>query len=289
LDVVLQKQKLPPGIINNGRIKDKKSLKDILSNIYIKYNLRKTQVNVVINSKEVITRLIEVPKKAEAKLKSAVHCEAKYLLSHSYKDNAVDFVNLGSFNNNNMLNILIAAVPKDIVYDYIKVFREVNIKINAVDIKSMALKKWLYNIGKHNWPDAEFTNISIINLGDEIADFNIFQKGQLVFTRQLNFKCSNFINDTAVMEFNHKNVFHDLLIEVKNTLEYSRSKLHLEPIAKFIFTGSLSKTPNIKEEFSKEFNLPVEIGELKLPEYGIEVSPEMAVAVGLGLRTCTYE
>ncbi len=293
-DLALGKMDIPYGLIEDGIITDKKLLQEILVQAYNKYKLQKTKVYTVINSRKVVTRLIEIPKKANKKLPAVVNWEAQRFLSHSIEENVIDFVNLGKApKDHEMLIVLVAAVPKEIVCDYINVFQSAKLKINAVDIISMALKRWLFLLGREGWPDAKLTNIAVINLGDSIANLNIFQKGQLVFLRRLDFKCDrliniNYDNDKIIknifIDLNFKDILQDLLIEVSDSLKYGQSKLELEPVAKFIITGSMSSIPGIEEAFKEEFNLPVEMGEVNFSNKDIKISSEMAASAGLSLR-----
>lgn len=309
-------EELPSGLIDDEDIINKKQMQEVLHNVKFRYNLKDIPVVTVINSRKIVTRYLELPNMSEKDLKSAVFWEAEQYLPYTPEEAVIDYVNLGSAatESNNMLGILVGAVPKEIAYDYYNLFTDAGLNLVAIDITAMALKRWLFELGKWQFPDTSFTNLCVINLGNDIVDLVIFQKGKNVFARSLKFSSKNFFepfidvngnmedvkekifsngflnseqiedDSKVIIDFNLRSAIQDLTKEVKDSVEYCQSKLALQPVAKFILTGSLSKIPGIKDAFAENFNIPVKIGNLKLPDEGLEIPAEIAVAAGLSLR-----
>lgn len=283
---------LPSGIVNNGVINDEKEITEVLKRAALKYEFKKVPLVTVINSRSIVTRYLELPKMPAKELKSAVKWEAEQYLPYTTKEAVIDFVNLGVTRNNHpsKIAVLVAAVPRDIVLQYFKVFKKSGLKLVAIDLFSSALKRWLFVMGKKKWPDTEHVNTCIVNLGNELANLVIIEKGQTVFARSLNFDCKILQNERIMNgsenELNGlkiRSVMQEMLEETKKSLDYCYSHLSVDSVVRIILTGKLGDLQKIYEVFKGYFDIAVEMGNVQF-KGNIDIPLEMCVAAGLSLR-----
>lgn len=173
-------EKIEPGIIEGGEIKNEEKLAEILKEATKKVKGEKLNTKYVVASlpeEKAFLQVIQMPQMSEEDLKSAVLFEAE-----NYIPLPIDQVYLDSqiippvFDHLEKLEVLIAAVPKKIVDSYLSVLKKVNLKPIAFEIESQAIARALIKNEKTEFP------VLIIDLGATRTSFIIFVKNSIRFT-----------------------------------------------------------------------------------------------------------
>lgn len=283
--------KLSDILINDGEINKKDELKELLLNFKAEQNITDEPVVTTINSRKAVSRYLEMPAMSEKDLKKAVMYEAEQYLPYAAEEAQVDCALLGATSrDSNKTGVLLAAAPKELVMSYYNLFHEVSLNLTAIDIKPMVFKRWFLYLGEETHADFYHTNICLINLGSEVIDLIIFQKGSPLFSRSFSVDSSLFLSnqETGNSEVSEENLteeaYNKLEEEIKNTIEYSKAQIPPEPLARFILTGPFSKVSEIENIIKNNFSLPVEVEDLYLSNLDLEVPLETAVTAGLSLR-----
>lgn len=278
-------------LINDGDINKRNELKELLLNFKAEQNITDEPIVTTINSRKAVSRYLEMPAMPEKDLKKAVMYEAEGYLPYAAEEAQMDCTILGATSEDpNKRGVLLAAAPRELVMSYYNLFQEASLNLAAIDIKPMIFKRWFTYLGKENHADFYYTNICLINLGGEVSDLVIFQKGNPLFSRSFSIDYNLIFNEyeTGNREANGEKLpeeaFNKLEEEIRNTIEYSKAHIPPEPLARFVLTGTYSKVPELKSRIESNFSLPVEVEDLYCSNFDLEVPLESAVTAGLSLR-----
>jgi len=303
---------LEPGIIENGKILKKEKLIKILSNLISSPQFGKIKKRGCIFSlpeSKAFVHFFEISKgqKKEEKIqkiKSEVSQTFPYPLEELYYDFMIYPEN----------EVLLVAASKNIVKDYLEVFKICQIKPVALEIESESLARALI--------EKKEEIILIADIGARTTNFGLFDGGQLKlsvsipiagnkFTQAIseklkiplseaeNLKVKNGLNPEA----KEGRVFlilqqelRDIIEEIEKIGQYFRQKTG-QKIEKIILAGGSAQLPYLPEYLTDNLGKKVEIGDpwakinidiLKKKEYfkeALKINPILyATSIGLAQR-----
>ncbi len=212
------------------------------------------------------------------------------------------------------MDVILVAVKKDIINDYVSVVKEAGFNPVIVDVNSFALEN-MYEINYEIEPDK---NVAIVNIGASTINMNILKGGISVFTRDSALG-SNLHTEALQREFNLtyenaerlkkgepvENVSSDdafsviesasdeIISEVNRSFEYFRSSAVHEDINEVVLSGGCVLIKNFLKPFAQKIGVETKVIEpfrnIKIPKkfdmtYIEEIAPMAAVAVGLAIR-----
>ncbi len=175
--------KIKPGIIEEGEIKDEKSLVKIIKEGVSKVKgetLKTKYVIVSLPEEKAFLEVIQMPKMKKEELEKAVYFEAE-----NYVPLPIDQVYLDSqivppvYDHLDHLDVLIAALPKKTVDPYVSVFKKAGLIPCALEIESQAIARCLIKNGVSPFP------VLLIDLGLTRTSFIIFSGYSLRFTSSI--------------------------------------------------------------------------------------------------------
>jgi len=296
---------LPPELIVDGSIIDSLRLVD-----------PKTK-NVVISisgHSSVIIKRISLPEMTEEELSESIKFEAEQYVPFDIEDVNLDFQIIGPKEEPGQMDVILVAVKKDIINEYVSVVKEAGLNPVVVDIGSFALE----NMYGTNYEVDSDRNIALVNIGATSINIIILKGGISVFTRDSSLG-SNLHTEALQREFNisYENAervkrgqpvenitpedaqsvmdsaSEELLNEITRSLDYYRSATVNEDIAEIILSGGCPLIGNFATLISERSGIEARLAEpfrnIKIPKkfdssYVEDISPMMAVSVGLALR-----
>lgn len=302
---------LEPGIIENGKILQKEKLRAVLQPLIEKPNFGEIKTKKFIfslpESKSFI-HVFKTPAVLKKKtIEEEIELQAIQNFPFSLKDLYFDF----KIKNK---EILLVAVQKDIVEDYLDVFKKLKLQPVALEIESLSLARSLIK-------DKEETTL-IIDIGARTTNFSIFDKSRLklsitidtagnsftqALAEKLNIPSSEaeIIKKEAGLNPNEKEgkIFlilqkeiQKIISEIKKINEYFREKED-KPFEKIILAGGSSTLPRLAEYLTENLEKIVIIGDpwgainidiLKKEEYfqkALEINPILySTVIGSALR-----
>jgi len=191
-------EKINPGLIKGGEIKDEEALVKIIKNALAKVQGEKLETKYVVASlpeEKAFLQVIQMPRLSEEDLKSAVIYEAEnYIplpIEEVYLDsqivppvyNQLPERSEGGRRTNVLrpdhLDVLIAALPKKTVDPYISCLKKANLKPLALEIESLAIARALI---KNETTDSP---VLLIDLGETRTGFVVFSGHSLRFTSSI--------------------------------------------------------------------------------------------------------
>jgi len=189
LDSFLE-EKIEPGIIKGGEIKDEKKLAEIIRESIKKVKGEKLKTNYVVASlpeEKAFLQVIQMPKIPEEDLKSAVIYEAENYIPTPLEEVYLDYQIVPPiYDHLDHLDILIAALPKKTVDPYLSALKLAGFVPKVLEIESMAIARALIKGGATTQP------ILLIDLGATRTSFIIFSGQSLRFTTSIPVSSTSF-------------------------------------------------------------------------------------------------
>lgn len=277
---------LTPGLIEEGRIKKEEEVVQIIRQLFNEIQGEKLKTQYVIASlpeQESFTRVIQLPKMKEEELAAAIHSEVEANIPLKIDDLYLDWQIISSLSDEKIehLDILISAVPKVIADPYVRVFKKLGLKIEALEIESAAIARSLI---QNNFSEKP---ILIINFGATKTIFIIFSGSAIHFTSSLPISGTEPILDK-------------LKTQVQNYISFYSTHAHEHglknhEIQKIILSGGPANLIGLSHYLSLELKIPVELGNSwtnilkfpllkEIPEMSYDKSLEFTTAFGLALR-----
>ncbi len=305
--LAMGRKELPSGIVENGKIKDKEKLKNFLKEVILKPEFGKINSKRFIFSISELKSFIHSCKKPDSEnILEFVKGKIKENFPFPLKELSFDF----KIENE---NILIVALPKEIIQDYLEVFSECKIFPLVLETESLSLGRALISDRK----------VSLISdIGSKYSHFSLFDEKKLKLSVSLPIAGNTFtlsISKNLKISFNKAEklkkeiglnpeekegrVFLALQKEIQKLIAQIREiedfyfKRSSKRIEKIILTGGSANLPYLKEYLKENLKKEILIGDpwekidiniLRKKEYlkkALKINPYIySAAIGSALR-----
>lgn len=295
--------RIKPGIIEKGEIKDKDALAKIIKEAVSKVKGEKIKTKYVVISlpeEKAFLQVIQMPLIGEEELKKAVYFEAENYIPLPIEGVYLDFQIVKPISNHlDHLDILITALPKDIVDPYVFCLKKAGLIPKILEIESQAIARALIRDEVSPYP------LLLIDLGATRTSFNIFSGYSVRFTSSVPISSQKFteaisknleislaeaenlkikyglerkqrlkIKSKTKKEIEGKRIFEaiapllkDLVEKIKTYLTYYHTHVHHEhlplnskEIEKILLCGGGANVKGLTDFLSFELKIPVELG-----------------------------
>jgi type IV pilus assembly protein PilM len=306
---------LPPELIVDGSIIDSLRLVDSIKEMIKTAGIKTKNATISISGhSSVIIKRISLPEMSEEELSESIKFEAEQYVPFDIEDVNLDFQILGPKDEPGQMDVILVAVKKDVINEYIQVVKEAGLNPIIVDIDSFALE----NMFGINYEVELGKNVALLNIGASTINMSILKGGISVFTRDSSLG-SNLHTEALQREFNLtyelaeklkrgesvenvpaedavsviESASEEILSEISRSFDYYRSTTLHEDISEVILSGGCALIKNFAPMISERTGIETRIVEpfrnIKIPKrldtaYIEEIAPMMAVAVGLALR-----
>jgi len=306
---------LPPELIVDGSIIDSLRLVDSIKEMVKKTGLKaKDTVISISGHSSVIIKRISLPEMSEEELSESIKFEAEQYVPFDIEDVNLDFQIIGPKEEPGQMDVILVAVKKDIINEYIAAVREAGLTPVIVDIDSFALEN-MYGINYQIEPEK---NVALLNIGASTINMSILKGGISVFTRDSSLG-SNLHTEALRREFNItyenaerlkrgesiesvspedasaviESASEEIISEIIRSFDYYRSTTVHEDISEVLFSGGCALMKNFTGMIAEKTGIETRVAEpfrnVRIPKrfdktYVEEMAPMMAVAVGLALR-----
>jgi type IV pilus assembly protein PilM len=306
---------LPPELIVDGSIIDSLRLVDSIKEMIRKTGIKtKDAVISISGHSSAIIKRISLPEMSEEELSESIKFEAEQYVPFDIEDVNLDFQIIGPKEEPGQMDVILVAVKKEIINEYITVVKEAGLNPIIVDIDSFALEN-MYGVNYEIEPEK---NIALLNIGASTINMSILKGGISVFTRDSSLG-GNLHVEALQREFNIsyesaerlkkgeavenispddaaaviESASEEILSEIIRSFDYYRSSTLHEDIAEVILSGGCALLKNFPSMIAERSGIETRVAEpfrnIKIPKkfdrtYIEEIAPIMAVAVGLALR-----
>ncbi len=305
---------LEPGIVEDGKILNKKKLESALRTLVEKPKFGKMKTRKLIfalpESKSFI-HIAELPKNLKEKEESEyIKYQTAQFFPFPLKELYLDYK---VRKRDNLKEIILAAVPRDIVNDYLEVFKNLKLQPLCLEVESISLGRSLIDTKQP---------VLIADIGAKTTNFSLFVEGALrtsfaygiagnQFTKTLAENLGITINKAEILkkeiglnpELKEGKVFlvlqsdiQKIIWEIRKIERYFQEKEQKE-IKRVILAGGSALLPYLSEYLTQNLEKPVAIGDpwikmnidiLEKKEYfekALELSPILyATCIGLASR-----
>lgn len=287
----------PSGIIDDGKIKNLNGLVVFLKDTIKKSKIRSRHLVLNITGTGVITRDIQLPKSTNEELEKMLEFEAQQYFPVELDNYVMDFKVLedietgeGIFNR-----VLLAAVPKIQVDEYMKVEKKLKKEIAAIDIPADNISKVFFSenhIQKEQSSKELPNEFAVLDLGAKTTGVYIFSSGNLKFSRillsgsseidqliagqlsvdfekaeEIKIMSGRLISDDESINPNSdearisniiKPYINNILSDINRFIEFYNSRSTKNKLDKIYICGGGSKLSGLDSYFKSYFNIPVE-------------------------------
>lgn len=306
---------LPPELIVDGSIIDSIRLVDSIKDMVKKAGIKTKDAAISISGhSSVIIKRISLPEMSEEDLSESIKFEAEQYVPFDIEDVNLDFQIIGPKEEPGQMDVVLVAVKKETINEYISVMKEAGLNPIIVDIDAFALEN-MYGI---NYEIEPGKNVALLNIGASTINMSILKGGISVFTRDSSLG-SNLHTEALQREYNItydnaeklkrgepvenvspgdaatviESASEEIVNEIIRSLDYYRSTTMHEDISELIFSGGCALLDNFASMIAGRTGIDTRVAEpfrnIKIPKKleGTnieEIAPIMAIAVGLALR-----
>jgi type IV pilus assembly protein PilM len=306
---------LASDIVVDGAIMDALTVSDSISKIFLEQKIKTKFVATSVSGHSVIVKKIPLPIMSEDELEESIQWEAEQHIPFDIADVNLDYQVLDMATSSNTTDVLIVAVKKDKILNHTNVVTQAGKRPVVVDIDAFAIQ----NAFETNYKPASNATVALLNIGASIMNIIVTKGGTPLFTRDVSVGGNQF-TDVLQKELNLsfeeaeqvkrgksiegvpsesipsllQSVSEVLLLEIQKTFDFFRATTIGDQIQRIYVCGGCASVMGFLDLLHKKFNMPVEfldpfknmsIGKRINVEYLEEISPSMAVAVGLALRS----
>jgi type IV pilus assembly protein PilM len=307
---------LSPEAIVDGSIMDSSLVVDAIHRLNDQTKVKNNSFATSLSGHSVIIKKIQLPAMPEDELADSIQWEAEQYIPFDINDVRLDYVVLAEGEpGRDSMEVLLVAVKRDKVNDYVSVISQTGKTPAVVDVDAFAVQ----NAYEVNYDLDPRKVVALINMGAGVTTINILARGSTVFWRDISFGGNQF-TEALQREFNLSfaqaealkrgesvdrytladarpvldTVSAEMASEIRKTFDFFSATSSEGPVDELMLSGGCALTPNLQQVLREKFEVPTELmNPLRRihfkesdfdPEWMQSIGPMMAVAVGLGIR-----
>lgn len=311
-------KKIPAGVIDSGKIKDKKKMEEILIALSKEEGIK--SVRVSLPEEQVYLFNLRLEKAGLENVRESIELSLEEYIPIPAPDAIFDYEILSE--DEKSLKLQVAAIPKNVIEDYLSVFKNSSISVKSFELEAQAISRAVVKRG-------DLSTYMIVDFGKKRTGIFIVSNGIVIFTSTLdvggtmltnmiekNFKISFEEAEKKKIECglkrNSKNteIFSVLLNGVsilrdeivKHFLYWHTHKdeegRDRSPIEKVILCGGDSNLVGLSDYLSVSIKTKAEMSNVwinikntseDVPEISFDESLTFATAIGLALGDFEYD
>ena len=181
---IIDREMFPVDAIVDGSILDRMSVTRGIRNLLNRNKVRQKQCAIAISGYSVIVKRVRMANLTDEELRSSpqMRWEVEQQIPLEYDDIVYDTVVLGRSPAQNSMDILLVAVKREIVNDYISVARDAGLEVKVVDVASFALHNMVETV--YGAP-SDGQCVGVINIGAAVTSMTMMIDGITAFTRDI--------------------------------------------------------------------------------------------------------
>ena len=307
---------LSPEAIVDGSIMDSSLVVDAIQKLAQETGAKSNSFATSVSGHSVIIKKIQVPAMPAAELEESIHWEAEQYIPFDINDVRLDYVVLseGDLGDESM-EVLLVAVKRDKVNDYVSVISQSGKNPAIVDLDAFAMQ----NAYETNYDVDPGKVVALVNMGAGVTNINILAHGATVFWRDISFGGNQF-TEALQREFNLSfdqaeqvkrgqdvegcstaeartvldAVSAEMASEIQKTFDFFAATAAEDSVDELVVSGGCAQTPNLVSVLQERFGVPTELlNPLKRVFYRESdfdsrwlqsIAPMLTVAVGLAVR-----
>lgn len=305
---------LPPEVIVEGAVMDANRVSEAIRELLTSQKVKTKDVVLAVSGSSVIIKRVSISDMTDEELAESIKWEAEQYIPFSIDDVNVDFQKLGPGATEGQADILLVAVKKDKINDYVNLVKDAGLEPVVVDVDAFALA----NMYELNY-EAEGGITALLNIGASVTNINILRDGVSIFTRDITVGGNRYAEalqrdlglsyedaervkrggsaegaDADQVSSTMAAVTEDIVGNVQQSFDFFRSTTGSENVSRVLVSGGCAKIRDFTKILSERIEVPVEIVN---PFKNVKVDPKhfdavfvsesaplAAIAVGLAMR-----
>lgn len=262
------KARLPAGVYENGHMHNIQEMKSIIQGALNANSVKLKDVICTLESTDAIKRELVVPAVAPEDLSEMVSYEIGQYLPIDINSYVLQYKIVREFEEENVkkYELLVAALPKEIVHNIYSMLIEMGLDPYALDIHSNAVDKIAAEYELFNEASIKENTVAFLDLGHENINVVIVEKGQYKFNRLIKNGTRDFEQLTTEFEFKtideisqHLDVVDRWIEEIDKVFKYYTSRSVDNTIDKIFIYGGISVMEGLDTYIHERVNIPVEL------------------------------
>lgn len=132
---------IPSGAIVEGRVMDMEGVADIIRTLFKSHKIKEKNVAISTGGHSVVIKTINTANVPEKDLHATIHSEAEQYIPYDIDDVNIDYQILGESEfSSDQINVLLVAVKKDLVAEYIDLITMAGLTPRIIDVDTFALQ-----------------------------------------------------------------------------------------------------------------------------------------------------
>jgi len=304
---------LPPEAIVDGTIMDSGLVVDATRRMCDAAGVKSGSFATSVSGHSVILKKIEISATSDEELAESLRWEAEQYIPFEIDDVRLDHVVLDRRGSTN--EVLLVAVKRDKVNDYVSIITQSGRTPEIVDIDTFAVQ----NAYQETTGQGGSGITAVLNIGASVTNVNIIDEGKTSLWRDLTFGGAQFTEslqrqfglshqdaeqakrgeledgrDPQAIQEALESVSSQFAAEVAKTFAFFANNLGGRKIDRVVVTGGGSMTPGLIDGLQAELGISVArfdpldgvdtSGKGLDPSWLATIGPSLAVAVGLAMR-----
>ena len=306
---------LSPEAIVDGSIMDSSLVVEAIQKLSDETAVKNSNFATSLSGHSVIIKKIDLPTMAPEELAESIQWEAEQYIPFDINDVKLDYVLLSDGQRGDHMEVLLVAVKRDKVNDYVSVISQAGRVPALVDIDAFAVQ----NAYEVNYDLDARKVVALVNMGSSVTNINILSRGSTVFWRDMSFGGNQF-SEALQREFNLSYdqaealkrgesvdrysaadarpvldaVSSEMAGEIQKTFDFFSATSSEGSVDQLLLAGGCALTPHLLETLRERFGVPAELMNpfrrvsYRESDFNSEwiqsIAPMMSVAVGLAVR-----
>ena len=306
---------LEPELIVDGSILDSLRVVEVIKELIVSSDIKIKDTTLAVSGhSSVITKRITLPQMTDEELSESIKFEAEQYIPFDIEDVDIDFQILGTQVEEGQMDVLVIAVKKDKINEYVSVVRDAGLNPVIVDVDTFALE----NAYETNYEIIPEENIALVSIGASTININILKDEISIFTRDSSMG-GNLLTEALQKEFTISfdnaeklkkgepvegipqedvssvliSTSEEIIAEISRSFDYFRSTTNQEDIHEVILSGGGALIKDFVPLLSERLGVGVQIIDpfknIKVPDsfdkgYLKKIEAVVTIAVGLALR-----
>lgn len=298
---------IPKDLYSDGKILNEAKLIDIFRDFLNINNFNmKLNAYAVVNSSSIINRKTSIPKVKEDEISSLISFQIEEFLPINQEDYVVDYLILDKIqaDEKERINILLIAMPKEIVLSHLNLMKEVGLEPIALDLQGNVISKLLsFNENINNEHKIQDNTIVSIDLGYTKTEVTISINENIEVSRAIDIGSKKIyesisellgfteddienqimkiqgiyeledINENNKIEILFKSSLEDVMERINKIIKYYDSREFGNTVHLIVLQGGISNIPGIEKKFTEYFHIPtVKLKDLDKVEFEGDLS-----------------
>lgn len=307
---------LSPEAIVDGSIMDSSLVVDAVNKLAEESGVKSNNYATSLAGHSVIIKKIQMPAMSAEEVAESIQWEAEQYIPFDISDVRLDYIVLSDEEiARDAMEVLLVAVKRDKVNDYVSVISQAGKNPVVVDVDAFAVQ----NAYELNYDVDDQQVVALVNMGAGVTTINILSRGSTVFWRDMSIGGNQFteaLQREYSLSFDQAErlkrgeavpgcspaearaileaVSTELAAEIQKTFDFFAATSADDRVTQLMLSGGCALTPNLRDVLEDRFNVATEVMDpLRRVHYRESdfdsvwlqsVAPMLTVAVGLASR-----